>query len=49
MDQFKFKSLTEETSEEITRKIWDLSTSKNIKTIESFKNDKQLLKFRKST
>ena len=33
MDQSKFESLTEETSEEITRKIWDLSTTKNIKQL----------------
>ena len=33
MNQFKLESLTEETWEEITRKIWDLSNMKNIKQL----------------
>ena len=33
MDQFKFISLTEETSEEIARKIWELPATKNIKQL----------------
>ena len=54
MDQFKFKSLTEETSEEITRKIWDLSTSKNIKQlkvskmINNFSSLENLLKLKEA-
>ena len=54
MDQFKFKSLTEETSEEITRKIWDLSTTKNIKQlkvtrmINNFSSFENLLKLKKA-
>ena len=48
MDQFKFQSLTEE----ITRKIWDLSTTKNIKQlkvlkmIEDFSSFENLLKLK---
>ena len=54
MDQFKFDSLTEEISEEITRKIWDLSTSKNIKQlkasrmIDDFSSFENLLKLKEA-
>ena len=52
IDQSKFESLTEETSEEITRKIWDLSTTKYIKQlkvsnmIKDFSSFENLLKLK---
>ena len=52
MDQSKFESLTEETSEEITRKIWDLSITKIIKQlkvsrmINNFSSYENLLKLK---
>ena len=52
MDQSKFESLAEETSEEITRKIWDLSITKNIKQlkvsnmIKDFSSFENLLKLK---
>ena len=52
MDPDKFESLTEETSEEITRKIWDLSTTKRIKQltvskmINNFSSFENLLKLK---
>ena len=54
MDIFKFKSLTEEKLEEITRKIWDLSTTKNIKQlkvsrmIDDFSSFENLLKLKEA-
>ena len=54
MDQFKFISLTEETSEEITRKILDLSRTKNIKQltvsrmINNFSSFENLLKLKEA-
>ena len=54
MDIYKFKSLTEVTSEEITRKIWDLSTTKNIKQlkvskmINNFSSFENLLKLKET-
>ena len=54
MNIFKFKSLTEETSEEITRKIWDLSTTKIIKQlkvskmIDDFSSFENLLKLKET-
>ena len=54
MDIFKFKSLTEETSEEITRKIWELSTKKIIKQlkvsrmIDDFSSFENLLKLKEA-
>ena len=52
MDQSKFKSLTEETSKEITRKMWELSTTKRIKQlkvsnmINNFSSFENLLKLK---
>ena len=52
IDQFKFESLTEEIWEEITRKIWDLSATKNIKQlkvskmIKDFSSYENLLKLK---
>ena len=52
MDPFEFESLTEETSEEITRKIWDLLITKNIKQlkvsnmIKDFSSFENLLKLK---
>ena len=52
MNLYKFKSLTEEASEEITRKIWDLSTTKIIKQlkisrmINNFSSFENLLKLK---
>ena len=37
INQLNFESLTEETSEEIIRKIWDLSITKNIKQLKVLK------------
>ena len=54
MDQSKFESLTEETSEEITRKIWDLSITKIIKQlkvsnmIKDFSSFENLLKLKEA-
>ena len=54
MDQYWFESLTEETSDEITRKIWDLSTTKNIKRlkfsnmIDDFSSFENLLKLKEA-
>ena len=54
MDQFKFGSLTEETSKEITRKMWVLSTTKNIKQlkvsrmINNFSSFENLLKLKEA-
>ena len=54
MDQFEFQSLTEEKLEEITRKMWDLSTTKNIKQlkvskmIDDFSSFENLLKLKKA-
>ena len=54
VDPFKFKNLTEKVSEEITRKMWDLSTSKNIKQlkvskmIKDFSSFENLLKLKES-
>ena len=54
INQFKFESLTEEIWEEITRKIWDLSTTKNIKQlkvsnmIDNFSSFENLLKLKEA-
>ena len=54
INQFKFESLTEEIWEEIARKIWDLSTTKNIKQlkvsnmIDNFSSFENLLKLKEA-